>query len=226
MNIKDIAKEERPRERLLRKGAASLPERELLSIILRTGTKNSSAIQIADAILSLDKAGALLLSDCVPEELSRIPGVGPAKACQVAAAIELGKRDIMRKNSNRYVIEYADQAAAVFVGEFNHLTHEALKVILTDTKGGVISVEGIAEGSLNVVNVLPRELFRVAVRRNAFAVIIGHNHPTGDPSPSKADIELTERMRQAGEMIGIHVADHIIIGGGNNYYSFKENKII
>lgn len=225
MNIKEISKEERPRERLMRKGAASLPERELLSIILRTGTKDMSAIRLADEILALDKAGKLPLADCVPEELSRISGIGPAKACQVAAAIELGKRIIMRKNSNRYVIEYADQAAAVFIGEFDRLSHEALKVILTDTKGGVISVERVAEGSLNVVNVLPRELFRTAVRRNAFAVIMGHNHPSGDPSPSKADIELTERMRQAGEMIGICVADHIIIGGGN-YYSFKENKII
>ncbi len=225
MNIKEISKEERPRERLMRKGAASLPERELLSIILRTGTKNMSAIRLADEIIALDKAGKLLLSDCVPEELSRICGIGPAKACQVAAAIEFGKRITMRKSSNRYVIEYADQAAAVFISEFNHLSHEALKVILTDTKGRVISVEGIAEGSLNVVNVLPRELFRTAVRRNAFAIIMGHNHPSGDPSPSKADIALTERMCKAGEMIGISVADHIIIGGGT-YYSFKENKII
>lgn len=225
MKIKKIAKEERPRERLLRQGAPALSDRELLAIVLRTGTNQTSVMQLADEIISMDTSGILFLEHCVAEELRRIPGIGPAKACQVAAAIELGKRIVTRKKSNKYVIEYADQAAALLTKELAGLSHEALKAILMDTKGGVIAIESIAEGSLNVLNAVPREIFHMAVRRNAFAVVMGHNHPSGDPSPSRADIDLTERVQAAGEIIGIHIADHIIIGGGT-YYSFKENKII
>ena len=225
MNIKQIPKEERPRERLLRQGAAALTDRELLAILLRTGTKEVSVMSLADKILSLDERGVLFLAECVPEELSRISGVGSAKACQLAAAVELGRRISTRKRSKGYVIEYADQAAALLMQVMDGLHHEALKVILVDTKGKVISLENVAEGSLNIVNVQPREIFHMAVRRNAFAMIIGHNHPSGDPSPSEADIELTGRIREAGNMMGIHIADHIIVGSGT-YYSFRENKLI
>ncbi|PWM65702.1 MAG: hypothetical protein DBX38_06335 [Eubacteriales Family XIII. Incertae Sedis bacterium] len=225
MDIKKLPGSERPREKLLRLGAGALSDRELLAILLGTGTRELPVLELAEKLLDSDRNGILFLADCVPEELCSISGIGYAKACSIAASIELGKRIAKRPKDGRYIIAYAEQAANLIMEDMRHLKREVFLVILLSSKGEVISFEKVAEGDINTAAVKAREIFQAAVRRNAFSVILAHNHPSGDPEPSRADIETTSRLIEAGELLGIYVADHIIIGN-NRYYSFKENKIM
>lgn len=225
MDIKNLQGSERPREKLLRLGAGALSDAELVAIILGTGTKKTPVLELADKLIETDKNGILFLADCVPEELCRISGIGRAKACSLTAAMELGKRIVKRPKDGKYVVTYADQAANLIMEDMRHLRREIFLVMLLSSKGEIISFEKVAEGDINTAAVKGREIFQAAVRRNAFSVILAHNHPSGDPSPSDADIAATNRLIEAGELLGIYVADHIIIGN-NKYYSFKENKIM
>lgn len=225
MDIKNLQGSERPREKLLRLGAGALSDAELVAIILGTGTRKIPVLELADKLIETDKNGILFLADCVPEELCRISGIGKAKACSLTAAMELGKRIVKRPKDGKYVVTYADQAANLIMEDMRHLRREIFLVMLLSSKGEIISLEKVAEGDINTAAVKAREIFQSAVRRNAFSVILAHNHPSGDPSPSDADIAATNRLIEAGELLGIYVADHIIIGN-NKYYSFKENKIM
>lgn len=225
MNIKNLPDNEKPRERLMMFGADALSDAELLAVLLGTGTKEITVMELAEKLIENDKMGIAFLAKCVPEELQKLTGIGKAKACKLVAAIEIGRRIAKKPSDGSYLISSPAKAAALVMEEIRYLPREVFIVIMLNTRGEAIAIEKIAEGDLNSAAVEAREIFGTAVRKNAFSVILVHNHPSGDPSPSQADIETTNRLIEAGNIIGIPVADHLIIGNGK-FYSFKENKIM
>ncbi|MCX7903548.1 MAG: DNA repair protein RadC [Caloramator sp.] len=220
--IKDIPHDERPRERLIKFGPESLSNAELLAILLRTGTKEYSAINLAQSIIS--KNGLDFLSNCTIEELSSIKGVGLAKAAQIKAAIELGKRLRGLRNSNKIKITSPRDVFNLIGEDMRYLKKEFLRIILLNTKNIVIDIKDISIGSLNSSIVHPREVFNEAIRKSSSSIIICHNHPSGDPEPSMEDINITKRLYEVGKLIGIELLDHIIIGDGC-YISLKEKNL-
>ncbi len=225
MNIKNLPDKEKPREKLVMFGAGALSDAELLAVLLGTGTKEISVMELAEKLIENDKKGISFLAECVPEELQKQAGIGMAKACKLVAAIEIGRRIAKKPKGGSYIISEPGEAAALVMEEIRYLQREVFMVMLLNTRGEVIAIEKIAEGDLNSAAVEAREIFNMAVRKNAFSIILIHNHPSGDPSPSSADIKTTNRLIEAGSIIGIPVADHLIIGSGK-FYSFKENKIM
>lgn len=220
--IKDIPHDERPRERLIKFGPESLSNAELLAILLRTGTKDSNAINLAQNIIS--KNGLDFLSNCTIEELSSIKGVGLAKAAQIKAAIELGKRLRGLRNSNKIKITSPRDVFNLIGEDMRYLKKEFLRIILLNTKNIVIDIKDISIGSLNSSIVHPREVFNEAIRKSSSSIIICHNHPSGDPEPSMEDINITKRLFEVGKVVGIELLDHIIIGDGC-YISLKEKNL-
>jgi len=211
---------ERPRERLLTKGSEVLTDAQLLAILLRTGRRDSSAVQVAMEILH--HAGSLPgLARSGIEELCAIPGVGPAKAAQLKAAFELGKRVMAVPLSTGTRISSSADLYRHFHPLLRDLKHELFKVVLLDAKNTVMKEATVSEGSLTLSIVHPREVFAMAVRESAAAVIFLHNHPSGDPTPSAEDQRLTDRLVAAGEVLGIRVLDHVIVGDGR-YVSFAD----
>lgn len=225
MNIKEMASCERPREKMIRYGEASLSNAELLALILRTGTKEKSAIRLAEEILSLDEKGLAFLCNCTIEEIAGIKGVGQAKACQVKAAVEIGRRLSTSAARNLTHMETPQQIASLFMERMRYFTEERFHVLLLNMGGAVISEEEIAVGDVMSISVHPREVFAKAIRRGAVAVVLAHNHPSGEPQPSEDDIETTKRLVEAGEILGIQVLDHIIIGDGK-YISLKKSNLM
>ncbi|MBP6491531.1 MAG: DNA repair protein RadC [Clostridia bacterium] len=223
--IKDLPFEERPREKLIQCGAGALSNSELLAILIGTGTKEMSAIMLANRVLALEKEGISYLAGCLPEELSEIPGMGMAKSCQIIAAIELGKRIATKPRMNKVNIKSPDEVASLFIEEMRYLKKEYFKVLLLNTKNEIIMIENISVGSLNSSVVHPREVFCIAIKKSACSLIAVHNHPSGNPAPSQADIDITKRLMEAGELLGIKVLDHLIIGDGV-YISLKEKLLI
>lgn len=215
ITIKQMPDMERPREKLMHYGSASLSNSELLAILVGSGTQNATALTIANRILSIEQDGLGFLTDCMPEELCMIKGVGRAKACQVLAAIELGKRIATYPRQIRIKIDSPQAVADLFMEELRYLKKECFRVLLLNTKNEIIGMEEASIGNLNSSIVHPREIFRYAVRKSAAAMIVVHNHPSGNPEPSQNDIDVTVRLSQAGELIGISVEDHIVIGDGN-----------
>jgi len=210
---------QRPRERLIREGARFLSEAELLAIILRTGHAEKSAVELATDVLGFF-SGIKNLVQANVEELSKIKGIGPAKAAQLKAALEIGSRLASATNGARPYIKGPEDAAQMVMEEMRHLDREHFCALLLNTKHQVVARETISVGTLNSSLVHPRELFRAAIKRSAAALILVHNHPSGDPSPSREDREITARLKEAGTIIGIDVLDHIIIGD-NNFISLK-----
>lgn len=223
--IKELPETERPREKLYSKGVESLSNEELLAIIIRTGTKTESAIELSKKVLSRNKDGIAYLRDTEPEELLKIKGIGSCKAAQILAAIEIGKRINYYNALPKVKITQANTVAELFNDEMRYLQKEHFKIILLDTKNQILSVEEISIGTLNASIVHPRDVFKIAIKRNANSIILIHNHPSGDPTPSKEDINITNRLLDVGELVGIKVLDHIIIGD-NVYISFKEKNLI
>lgn len=223
--IKDLPFEERPREKLIQCGAGALSNSELLAILIGTGTKEMSAIMLANRVLALEKEGISYLAGCLPEELSEIRGMGMAKSCQIIAAIELGKRIATKPRMNKVNIKSPDEVASLFIEEMRYLKKEYFKVLLLNTKNEIIMIENISVGSLNSSVVHPREVFCTAIKKSACSLIAVHNHPSGNPAPSQADIDITKRLMEAGELLGIKVLDHLIIGDGV-YISLKEKLLI
>lgn len=221
-SLKEFPEEARPREKLLRLGAGALSEAELLAIVLRTGTRNVTAIQLAYQLLS--RGGLRFLQEATVEELSQIPGMGLAKAAQVKSAVELGKRMGLNQAS-RAVIKSPADVQELLMEEMRYLDREFFRLVLLNTKNQVISVENISVGSLNSSLVHPREVFKPAIKRSAAAIILTHNHPSGDPTPSKEDGEVTRRLAEAGKLLGIEVLDHIIFGDGR-IVSLKERGML
>ncbi len=217
MILKEMPASVRPRERLLYYGRETLTDRELLALLLGTGTRDKTALGLADELLIRFPEG---LSDLTCEELSEVPGIGTAKACSVIAGLELGKR-LAARPVRREALTDPGQAAAFFESRLSRLHQERFLVALVDAKGQVIGLEEVARGDVTGAVTGPRETFRTAVKRGAFAVILAHNHPSGDPTPSGADLALTRQLCEAGKLLGIRVVDHIIIGEGR-YISLKQ----
>ncbi|HRU42502.1 MAG TPA: DNA repair protein RadC, partial [Candidatus Diapherotrites archaeon] len=207
--IKDLPEEERPRERLTRYGASVLSNAELLAILLRTGTKEESAISLAHRIL-VQEQGLRYLADINVEQLSAINGIGKAKAAQIKAAIELGKRLAAFEPGADKPLKCPQDVAALLMEEMRYLKKEHMKLVLLNVKCNLISVEEISVGSLNASIVHPREVFNPAIRKSSASIIMVHNHPSGDPAPSSEDISITARIAEAGKLIGIELVDHII----------------
>lgn len=222
--MKDLPMEERPRERLLRVGPEYLSNRELLAVLIKTGTKDQSVLDLVDQLVA--NIGSLREIACASfEEMATIKGIGPAKAAAIIAAFELAKR---LSNSNlqaREVVNSPADAASIVMDEMRLLDREHFVILMLNTKNRVIAKKVVSIGHLNATLVHPRELFKDVIRRSSAAVILVHNHPSGDPTPSDDDISITNRLCEAGRLLGIEVLDHLIVGD-QQYISLKEKGLI
>lgn len=218
--IKDVPKEDRPRERLLKLGSSHLSNQELIAILLGSGTKDESVTSLSNRVL-MHFEGLKLLSDATIEELTAIKGIGPAKGVFILASIELGKRMNAYKPNERYIIRSPEDGADYVMEEMRSLNQEHFVTLFLNTKNQIIHKQTIFIGSLNASIVHPREVYREAVKRSAASIICVHNHPSGDPTPSQEDIQVTRRLVDSGKMIGIELLDHLIIGD-RKFVSLKE----
>lgn len=225
MNIKKLPDQERPREKLLTQGKEVLNNAELLAILLRTGTREKSALELAHEILAMNDEGLLGLCDNTPEELAHLKGIGKAKACQILAAIELGRRVATQPRKKRVSIGNPGDIVNLFMEKMRYYKEEHFLTLLLDTKGKVIEEVEVSVGDLNSAPVHPREVFKQAVKRSAAAVVLIHNHPSGDPTPSRDDLDITLRLTESARILGINVIDHIIIGDGE-YISLKSEDLM
>lgn len=221
--MRDLAESDRPRERLKKVGEKALTTAELLAIILRVGTRGVNVIRLAERLL-LDFDGLPGLARATVAELSAVNGIGDAKAVQIKAALEMGKRMVVSAPEERPRVSSPADAANLLMSEMMFLEQEHLRVILLNTRNEVLSTPTIYQGSLNTSVVRVGELFRSAVRTNAAALIVAHNHPSGDPSPSPEDIKVTRQLVKAGDLLDINVLDHIIIGR-QRFVSLKERRL-
>jgi len=218
--IADIPLTDRPRERLLHFGASALSNAELLAIILRVGGVGQNAVRLAEAMLARFD-GLPGLARAGVGELAQVKGIGEAKVAQIKAAMELGRRLLATAPNERAQIRSPADAANLLMLEMSLLEQEHLRVILLDTRNRVLQITTVYQGSLNTSLVRVGELFREAIRRNSAAVIIAHNHPSGDPTPSPEDVAITRQIVQAGRLLDIDVLDHVVIGRGQ-FVSLKE----
>ena len=228
LTIKDMPEDARPRERLERWGAGSLSNQELLAILLRTGSasdgKKYTAIDLATHLLK-DFESLKGVAQAGFIELQQIVGIGPAKACQIMAAFELGKRVAIFTGDSRPIIRQPTDVFDFFSAHMSLLTQEEFCVVVLDTKNRLIKHEFVSKGTLNASIVHPRDVFRVAVVHSGAGIIVLHNHPSGDTTPSQEDIDITRRLVEAGTIMGINVLDHLIIAGGR-FLSFKEMQLL
>jgi DNA repair protein RadC len=210
-SMKALALHDRPREKLERVGAGALGDNELLAIVLGHGDTNAGALELANSVLAAS-GGLYGLVRATTAELRRVPGIGAARAAQLLAAVELGRRTLLRGRHERIQIGTAVDAARILVPQFGSKSVEHFGVMLLDTKHQVIKTTLISVGTLDASIVHPREVFREATVAGAFGIILFHNHPSGDPRPSPDDVILTQRLIQAGDLMGIVVLDHLILG--------------
>lgn len=222
--IHELPEQDRPREKLARLGAAALTDSELIAILLRTGLPGANAVDVARQLLQ--RFGSLAgLARCTVPELSGIKGVGPAKAVQLAAAFGLASR-LARESLEKLPMSTPPQIHALLGDELRALHQESLRVVLLDTKLRLMRVEEVSMGTLTETSAHPREIFRPAILHAAYAIVLVHNHPSGDPAPSDADRRLTTRLVEIGHLLQIAVIDHLIIGsaagGRQPWFSFRE----
>ncbi len=218
--IKELPDSLRPRERMIYAGAGALSSAELLAIILRTGGQGENVIRMAERLL-IRFGGVTGLAQASHEELCLEHGIGPAKAVQIKAALELGRRLLITSPAERPQVRTPGDVANLLMLEMGLLEQEHLRTVLLDTKNFVIRVVTVYSGSLNTAVVRVGELFREAVRTNCASLVLVHNHPSGDPTPSPEDVRVTEMVVEAGRLLDIDVLDHVIIGR-NRFLSLKE----
>ncbi len=218
--IADLHEADRPRERLASLGAQALTNAELIAILLRVGVHGENAVEMGQRLLKCF-GGLSGLHRAPLEELMNQHGVGEAKAVQIKAAIELGRRLAVESPEERPVINSPDDAAELVRYEMSALEQEHLRVLLLDTRNRVLDIVEVYHGSVNTSQVRVGEVFKAAIRRNATAVVIVHNHPSGDPTPSPDDLAVTRACVQAGKLMDVEVLDHLVIGQGR-YISMKE----
>ena len=222
--IRDLPAEERPRERLQRYGPEALSTPELIAILLRTGTSKESALSLAERVLA--QIGNLRgIAGATVEQLSAVPGIGPVKAIEIRAAVELGKRIAAFTEDARPAIRAPGDVAQLVMSELRHEQREQFRALLLDARHQVIRMRTISIGTVTESLVHPREVFREAIQHGSTALIVCHNHPSGDPSPSAEDIAVTKRLVEAGKIIGIDLLDHVVIGDGR-FVSLKERGLM
>jgi DNA repair protein RadC len=228
--IKDLPDQERPRERLAELGADALRNAELIAVLLRTGTKGVSAIHIADQLLSrfptLDELSRASLQD-----LAKTKGIGRDKAIALKSAFTLAQRMARELRAEAQLMETPDQVANVLREEYRQTTVETFKVILLNRRNRLIRIDNVSQGTVDTILIHPREVFRQAIAANATAIILAHNHPSGDPTPSSADLTATGDIIRAGQVLKIDVLDHVIIGArtegrGKDYFSIRQSGLV
>lgn len=211
--VSELASSERPRERLEQLGAQALTTSELLAILLRTGTREEGVLQLAER-LQQEHRGLRGLAQADIAELSGIRGLGPAKAATIAAAFELGRRRALEGGDERPLIASPEDIARLLQSELELLPQEEFRLLALDTRHRLLASRMLSRGSVGSAQVRIAEAFREAVRRNAAAIAVAHNHPSGDPSPSPDDVETTRALEAGGDLLGIRVLDHVVIGHG------------
>ena len=220
--VRDLPKEVRPREKLLQCGASALSDIELLAILLRTGTTSKSVLHLAEDVLAQYKdKGLAAVIHMSPQEIASIHGVGLAKAATVVAAVELGRRLSERAAQTIEKVEGPEDVARYVIPSLRFEQKEHFLAMFLDIRNRILALSTISVGSLTASIAHPREVFREAIRYSAAGVILVHNHPSGDPGPSREDIQLTKQMMKAGEIMGIPVLDHVVVAG-ENFLSLKE----
>jgi DNA repair protein RadC len=220
--VRDIPTDERPRERLIALGPSALSNTELLAILLGTGSRRENAISLAGKLIKEHDIPGL--SEITVPELKKLHGISNAKACSIMAGIELGKRTATLKGKEKMPIISPEQISQMISPAMRNLKKEVLTCIYVDSKCRLLKMDKIATGGLNSHTIHAREIFRNAISESAAGIILVHNHPSGDPTPSKEDISATSELSKAGKLIGIELMDHIIIGS-EGYVSLKEKNL-
>jgi DNA repair protein RadC len=223
--IKDLPESERPREKLYAHGVSALSNAELLAVIIRTGTGKESAIEVSLRLIGMDSRGIGSLADASISDLTKVKGIGECKAAQIIAALELGKRIKRVGYYDKIRVTSPDVVADIVMEDMKFLQKEHFNIVVLDTKNQIICIDNISIGTLNASIVHPRDVFKAAIKNNGNSVILVHNHPSGDVTPSSEDINITKRLIEGGNIIGIKVLDHLIIGNGS-YLSMKEKNLM
>lgn len=218
--IKEMPSEERPRERLLHYGPQALATSELLAIVLRTGTKERSALGLAEHLLSVH-GGLRGVANASVDEIAQVKGIGPVKGVQIAACVELGRRLASHTEETRPVIRSPEDVAHLLMPELRDARKEHFKALMLDVKNRVLKTVTVSVGTLDASIVHPRDVFKDAIAMSAAAVIVAHNHPSGDPTPSPEDRQVTARLCEAGRVMGIELLDHVVLGDGR-WVSLKQ----
>jgi DNA repair protein RadC len=218
--MKNLSPDDRPREKLRRHGPAALGDNELIALILGSGSRRGDALSVANALLAAH-GGLHQLMRCTPDDFSRTAGIGAARAAQLMAALELGRRSLAHAPGARLRIRGPEEAAAYLMPRFGSRAVEQFGILLLDARHRAMRAAVVAVGTLNSSIVEPRDVFREAATGGATAIVLFHNHPSGDPTPSADDVALTQRLIAAGTLLGIDVVDHVILGDGR-YCSIKE----
>lgn len=222
-----MLKEERPYEKCLQYGASSLSNTELLAILLRSGTKGYSSLDLARVILRAENGQESILNihHLSLDKLRKIKGIGTVKAVQILCLSELAKRLTKENARSGIVFQHPSTIAEYYMEDMRHLKQEHMYLLMLNTKSKLIGETVLSKGTVNSAPVSPRELFIEALGKNAVSIILMHNHPSGDPTPSENDFTITKRIKEVGALIGIELLDHIIIGD-NCYISFAEEKLL
>ena len=224
-DIKSMSKAERPREKLFGQGCKHLSNTELIALLIGSGTREASAITLAGRVLAMTESGLSALKSASPEELLSIKGIGDASASRILAAAELGSRIAAETTYGRQRIMGAEDVYRMFAPILIGEKQEIVTALLLNAKYEVIGKEVVSKGGIVSAFVEPRDVYRPAVKRGATGIIVVHNHPSGDPTPSKDDLTATEKIEKAGEMIGVKLIDHIIVGSGR-HVSLRDMNII
>lgn len=223
--IRELPESERPREKLIEYGAGRLSNSELLAVLIRTGNRKSTALDLSHELLSTIPDGIASLGDCSLEEIIQIEGMSESKIVPILAAVELGKRVILENTKKKKKITSPRDLVDFFMTDMCRLKKEHFKITMLDTKNHIIGISEVSIGNLNSSIVHPREVFKEAIKRSSSAIILVHNHPSGDPTPSREDINITKRLVECGDLLGIRILDHIIIGD-KKHISLKEIDIL
>ena len=223
--IKDLPETGKPYEKCMTYGAEYLSDAELIAVLIRTGTKGATSIELANQVLAKNQGGILNLYQMTLEELMQISGIGKVKAVQLKCMAELSKRLARTRRRQNFSLTDASSVAAYYMEQFRHEQQEKLLVAMFDAKCSLLGDKVISMGTVNASFISPREIFLAALNQKAVQIILLHNHPSGHPFPSNQDKISTEMIKKCGDLLGIRLADHIIIGD-NRYYSFKEKGLI
>ena len=228
MRLKELPGPQRPRERMAALGASALSDAELLAVFLRTGVKGETAVEVGQRLLATH-GGLAVLGQLDLAQIAAEHGLGLAKAAQLRAAFELGAR-VARERAELVALDSPAAAYEAFAPQLSHLSHESLRVALLDTRLRATRFVTISDGSLNETVAHPRDILHPAVVHRAYALLLVHNHPSGDPSPSRADRELTRRLADAASLLQIEFTDHLIVGRPSDhhepYFSFRESGLL